>query len=57
MKTGTLQQNSVLLVPSLSPPAVRPKARIVTESPEQERDMKEDEKGPGSFWQDVELER
>lgn len=34
-----------------------PKAHIVTESPEQERDMKEDEKGPGSFWQDVELER
>lgn len=48
--------NSVLLLLSLCPPAVRAKAQVVTERPEQERDMKEDEKGPGSFWQDAELE-
>lgn len=56
---GALRENwnSVfLLFLSLPPPAVRPKAHVVTESPEQERDMKEDEKGPSSFWQDAELE-
>lgn len=56
---GALNENwnSVLfLVLSLPPPAVKPKAHVVTESPEEERDVKEDENGPGSLWQDAELE-
>lgn len=48
---GALNENwnSVLfLVLSLPPPAVKPKAHV-TESPEEERDVKEDENGLAPF--------